>query len=364
MPVKRILEKRIGGAVAAHNPLVSIVIPVYNCAEFIRETLDSAFAQTFQDYEILLVDDGSTDDLEPVLEDRFERVIYIRQSHRGTGAARNTAIEAARGQYVALLDSDDVWFPDYLEQQIKALSEKKCDMIYADAELFGRAVRENESFMMRSPSTGAVTTESLLSFECSVITSGTLVRRAKVIEAGLFNEEPDLIGIEDFDLWFRLAKRGAVIDYQKRILLKYRLRSESLSGNGVERVRRTILLLNLLRRNHRLTSTEKEKLEHSLRLMSAALEFETGKFNLVQEKFSLARENFRAANKHFRKFKYAALNLLLIIYPRLALRLFKKMYPEEAAFLTPEASEKEKNTLYLNAENYALEKKNRVEEIN
>lgn len=361
MPVKRILEKRVGRGVVPHDPLVSIVIPAYNCTEYILETLDSAFAQTFKDYEILLIDDESTDDLKPILEDYLEGLIYIRQSHAGTGAARNTAILEARGEYIALLDSDDVWFPDYLEQQIKALSEMKCDMIYADAVLFGLTPRENESFMMRSPSNGKVTPENLLSFECNVITSGTLVRREKVIEAGLFNEEPALIGIEDFDLWFRLAKRGAVIDYQKNILLKYRLRPTSLSGNGIERVRRTILLLNLLRRNHQLTSTEVETLERSLQLTSAALEFEKGKLNLVQKKYSLARENFREANKHFRKFKYSALNWLLIVYPHLALRLFKIMYPEEVSFVTPEVPQEEKNPFFLDADNFGLKKKKRIE---
>lgn len=364
MPVERILEKRTGHGVAPHAPLVSIVIPAYNCAEFIRETLDSAFAQTFKDYELLLVDDGSTDGLQSILEDYSEKLIYLRQNHSGTGAARNTAIREARGRYVAFLDSDDIWFPDYLEQQIKALSARKCDMIYADAALFGLTPRENESFMMRSPSAGVVTTESLLSFECNVITSGTLVKRENIIEAGLFNEESALIGIEDFDLWFRLAKGGAVIDYQKKILLKYRLRPTSLSGNGIGRVRRTILILNLLREHQRLTRTENEKLELSLQLMRAALEFERGKLNLVQKKYSLARENFREANKYYQNYKYSGLNLILSIYPPLALMLFKKMYPQEVAFLKPETPEEEQKYLYLNAEYYALKDKARIEKTN
>jgi glycosyltransferase involved in cell wall biosynthesis len=356
MPIERILEKRIGAAVAPHDPLVSVVIPAYNCVEFIRETLDSALAQTFKDYEIILVDDGSTDDLEKVLEDYFTKLIYIRQSHSGTGAARNAAIMTARGRYVAFLDSDDVWFPDYLEQQTKALAEKQCDMIYANALLFGSTSRENETFMMRCPSVGEVSAESLLSFDCNVITSGTLIDREKAIEAGLFNEDRALIGIEDFDLWFRLAKRGALIEYQKNILLKYRVRPTSLSGNGIERSARTILILNLLRENHRLSPAETEKLDRSLQLTRAKLEFERGKFNLVQGNFSLARQNFRDANKHLRKFKYFVLNLLLRFYPQLALRLFKRIYPTEVAFLSFNPAEDEKEAFYGDADGYPLRK--------
>jgi glycosyltransferase involved in cell wall biosynthesis len=337
----KILEKRMGSKVPAGRPQISVILPAYNCTEFIQETLDSALAQTYQDYEIILVNDGSTDTekLESILENYFERLIYVRQKNGGPAAARNTAIELARGRYLAFLDSDDIWLPDYLETQVAAITGENADMIYSDALLFGMVQREDESYMVRCPSNGKVTTESLLSNECNVITSGTMVLREKVLEAGMFNEDPALIAIEDFDLWFRMVKLGAKIEYQKKILLKYRVRATSLSGNNIQRGARSIQNLKLLRENYELSGSESERLNKSLRLAVARLQFEIGKYHLLQEEFSLARENFREANKYYQKFKYSVLEFLLRVYPQLVLRFFKKTYPVEVAFLKPDLAD-------------------------
>src|SRR5690242_14639272 len=118
------------------NPIVSVVIPAYRAAPYISETLASVFGQTLPDFEILLVNDGSpdTDDLERAIEPYRDRIVYIEQENRGPGAARNTAISRAQGEFLAFLDSDDVWLPHYLAEQIGALrSDAGLDFIYADA---------------------------------------------------------------------------------------------------------------------------------------------------------------------------------------------------------------------------------------
>lgn len=329
----KILEKRIGANILPHAPQLSVIIPAYNCAEFIVETLNSIFSQTFRDYEVILVNDGSpdTDKLEKTLAVYFDNIIYIKQENGGTAAARNTAIENARGKFLAFLDSDDIWLPEYLKAQIDAMAAKNCDMIYADALLFGNLIGKNKTFMKDCPSNGKVTTESLITGECNVINSGTVAHRKKILAVGMFDEELPRIGIEDFDLWFRLAKSGARIEYQKKVLLKYRIHEQSLSGNLLNRLERDVTVLKLLETKYLLTASEQEKLKNRLSLVVATLQIEKGKYNLTRGNFILARENFREGNQYYKSIKYSALNLLLAISPKLILKLFIKSRPAEVA---------------------------------
>src|SRR5688500_924354 len=102
------------------QPLVSVIIPVYNGARFLRAALESVFAQTYRPIEVIVVDDGSADD-SGVIAQSFPEVRYIRQENQGVAAARNNAIEAARGEFFAFLDQDDLWTPEKLRLQIEHL---------------------------------------------------------------------------------------------------------------------------------------------------------------------------------------------------------------------------------------------------
>ena len=122
------------------NPRVSVVIPYYNTAELVGETLDSVVAQTYKDFEIILVNDDSPDTarLEAVLAAYGDKVHYIRTENRGVSAARNIGIRAARGELIALIDSDDIWMPDYLEFQVAQLdADPAADVVYPNAVIFG-----------------------------------------------------------------------------------------------------------------------------------------------------------------------------------------------------------------------------------
>ena len=337
MREEKVLEKRIGEAVS-EAPEVSVVIPAYNVAGFIADTLDSVLAQTFKDFEIILVNDGSpdTDELEKALAPYFKNIVYFKQKNSGAGAARNTAIRAARGTLLAFLDGDDIWFPEYLEAQTAALAAKNCDLIYADALLFGETRGDSETFMQLGKSEGTVTPESLIEGTCNVLTSGTVVRREVILQVDLFDEElPRTAMGEDFDLWFRLAKAGARLDYQRRVLLKYRVRPNSLSGSNVLRAERNITSLEIIREKNPLTDSENRVLEEQLEIARAELEIETGKLNLTRGNYAEARRNFRRANEYHQKFKFTALLFLLAVSPKLVVRLFKKMRPAEYSFITP-----------------------------
>ena len=109
-------------------PLVSVIIPAYNIAPYIGETLDSVFAQTFANYEVIVINDGSpdTDEFERVIEPYRERIRYISQKNGGASSARNAGLRAATGQLIAFLDGDDLWSPNYLEEQLKFIDGFDC----------------------------------------------------------------------------------------------------------------------------------------------------------------------------------------------------------------------------------------------
>lgn len=336
MSIEEIPQKKIGKKVNG-APLVSVVTPAYNAHEFIVETLESVLAQTVQNYEIIVVNDGSpdTEKLEAVLENYYENIIYIRQKNGGTASARNTAIKAARGSFLAFLDADDIWFPEYLEAQTKALAAKNLDLIYADALMFGAVRNRRETFMKKSPSRGAVKSESLIEGICNIITSGTVARREKVLACGLFDEQLPRVGMEDFDLWIRLLKSGARAEYQRRVLLKYRVSPNSLSGSNVARARRAIVALDTLERKHKLNEAEKTAMTKRRKSAVAELELETGKLDLAQENYEQATAHFERANEFYRSLKLKIIMRLLRVKPKLVLKLFKKMRPIDFSFVNP-----------------------------
>jgi hypothetical protein len=202
--------------------------------------------------------------------------------------------------------------------------------------LFGSVGKKGETFMDRGPSRGKVTAESLIKSDCNIITSGTVARREKVLQAGLFDEELPRIGMEDFDLWLRLAKNGARLDYQRKVLLKYRVRPNSLSGSNVQRAERGVKALEIIERKLDLNDAESRTLKKQKELAGAELELEKGKFHLTQENYEAARLHFHRANEYYRKIKLEVVLWLLKVYPRLALALFKKFRASDFLFINPQ----------------------------
>src|SRR5688572_28437661 len=185
---------------------VSIIIPAYNAAEFIGETLASVAAQTFTSHEVIVINDGSpdTEELERELKRYQGELQYIKQENRGAAAARNAGLRAARGELVAFLDADDRWLPSFLEEQLSFLKLSNADLVYSDALLFGESPVHGRTFMELQPSRGAVTPESLLAVDVTVLTSAVLARKQPILGVGLFDET--IKRGHDFELWLRLAK--------------------------------------------------------------------------------------------------------------------------------------------------------------
>ena len=288
-------------------PKVSIIIPAYNVAPYIGETLDSVFSQTFADYEVIVINDGSpdTEELERELARFSDRVNYVKQENRGASAARNAGLRTARGEFVAFLDADDLWLPSYLDEQIKFIRERNCDLVCADAEVFSDGSHKDETYMETlmadAPPAGDVTFIGLLSAEQSLITSGVVVRRERVFEVGFFDEA--LRNSQDFDLWLRLAWNGTRMAYQRRVLLRYRSRDNSLSGDEVNVHRRELRVLEKVEREYDLSPAKRAEVVSVIERRRAVLEFELGKLYLARGEFARARESFGKANQSGQSWK-------------------------------------------------------------
>lgn len=289
-----------GGTHLTHaDPVVSVIIPAYEAAAFIAETLDSVFAQTFSDYEVILVNDGSldTEELELALQSYADRIRYFKQENAGAAVARNQGLQAARGELIAFLDADDLWLPTYLEEQLKFLREHKCDLICADALIFGDSADAGQTYMEwlmdAAPATGEVTFLDLVSGERSLITSGVVVRRELILEVGCFDEA--LRNAQDFDLWLRLARHGARLGYHRQVLLRYRCRQNSLTGDATNSVTRELRVLNKIEESYGLTPVEIAELSPALRGRKATLHFELGKLLLTRGDVEGARVAFANA---------------------------------------------------------------------
>ncbi|MDQ3686916.1 MAG: glycosyltransferase family 2 protein [Acidobacteriota bacterium] len=290
-------------------PAVSVIIPAYNAAAFIGETLASVFAQTFTDYEVVVVNDGSPDtpELEKVIAPWRDRINYIVQENRGLSGARNTGLRHARGEFVALLDSDDLWEPNYLRMQTGLLeADPTIDVLYCDATLFGDE-RAGKKFMDASPSAGEVTLKRLISQECNVMVSVT-ARRSAIIEAGMFDES--LRSSEDFDLWLRIAHRGGRIAYHREALVRYRCRPGSLSADVVWMCQHILRVLGKVEKMQ-LDEGERAALEKQQTYYQGLLRLNEGKRLFLAGDTEGAVERLKEANEHLRRHKLAAALFML-----------------------------------------------------
>ena len=308
------------------RPMISVIIPAYNVAPYICETLDSVFTQTFTDYEVILVNDGSpdTDELEAKLEPYAGRLRYFNQENAGASAARNQGLRAAQGKFIAFLDADDLWLPNYLEEQLKFLREHHCDLVCADAMIFGDSPEAGrtymESLMETAPPVGEVMFLDLVSAERSLITSGVVTRRDLIFEVGLFDEE--LRNAQDFDLWLRLARHGAHLAYHRTVLLRYRVHSNGLTGDATNSVTRELRVLDKIEKSYNLTPVESAEFSPVIRGRKAVLQFELGKLLLARGDVAGARAAFASASNSGRNWK----TLVALWLSRLAPRLFQALY--------------------------------------
>jgi len=316
-------ERDVSGV--TKEPLVSIIIPAYKVAPFIKETLNSVFAQTFADYEAIVINDGSpdTEKLEGTLEPYRSRILYIRQDNRGAGAARNAGLRAARGRFIAFLDGDDVWLPNFLSEQVRLIqSDNGYDLVYADAVNFGDPAWAGLKSMKTNPSEGEVTFESLLAGQCCVITSAVLARRDLIMQVGLFDE--DFPNSQDFDLWLRLARDAkARITYQRKVLVRRRIYEGSLARDAVKSFNGELRVLEKVSRRADLTSRERTTLERTVAIRRTSAEVIRGKRFLLSGDFADSVRSFESANACIPSWKLRLVLWALRVAPRVTRQLYR-----------------------------------------
>ncbi len=332
MPVSESDDLRILTPAARDGvPRVSVVIPAYNVAPYIAASLSSVLAQTYRNFEVIVINDGSADALETALEPYRGQIHYIEQANLGAGPARNAGILQARGELVAFLDGDDLWRPDFLASQVAFLDAHNYDLVYADARIFGESALAGRTFMQDSPSAGEANFASLLGHRCNVITSGTVARRQALLDAGLFEWEN--VRGQDFNMWLRMAHQGARFGYQKKVLLDYRVRLDSHSGNSVQRLERNINTLQRTTCTMQLNAEEQHIRQTQLAWLENLLRIEKGKSFLLQGDFTAARTAFAQANGYRKSIRLQTIIWLLRWSPRLLLKIYRAQRAADIRFV-------------------------------
>jgi glycosyltransferase involved in cell wall biosynthesis len=224
------------------HPLVSVVIPTYNAARFLVDAIDSVLAQTYQPLEVLVVDDGSTDDTARVLEPYGGRIRYIRQTNGGPAKARNRGIREAKGELIAFLDADDQWLPEKLSKQW-ACHRAHPDAALSHTDLY-RVLQPAGERTYRHDGRERFAGNCYLEFfrNNGVTPSTVLLTRACLETVGLFDEKIRAASTEDWELWIRIARRYPLA-YLNEPLTLYRVHPTSGSQNLLRMVENTYYTL-------------------------------------------------------------------------------------------------------------------------
>ena len=302
----------------ADAPKVSVIIPAYNVAPYIAETLASVLAQTYRSWEAIVVNDGSTDtrELETALGPFRDRITYIVQENKGAGAARNAAMAVASGEWLAFVDGDDYWTPTYLERQLANLQERNLDMVWSDGLVVGDTTIAGRRLTYMGPCSGEVTLDRLILGIINIPNSGTVVRRRCVAAIGSVDES--IRRGQDFDLWVRLLNSGVRAGYHSELLLRYRIRTGNLSGDTLSQIEREMNVLRCVRDKQILPDAQTNMIERRITDLAATQAAILGKRQLAARDYTQARASFQRS---------------LRLVPTLKMRIIVRLFPVVAPLL-------------------------------
>ncbi|MCK5889574.1 MAG: glycosyltransferase family 2 protein [Methylococcales bacterium] len=215
--------------------LVSIIVPTFNRCHFLRRALHSITRQTYVDIEVIVIDDGSTDKTGEMIAEEFSNIIYIFQSNAGVSSARNKALEYAKGEWIAFLDSDDEWLPNKLDNQINLLkSNPDYKICHTEEQWVRNGVKVNQ--MKKHKKVGGWIFSECLPL-CAMSPSSIMIHHSVFTDVGVF--DPELPACEDYDLWLRITSKYPVLLIDEPQIIKYGGHEDQLSQKywGMDRYR-------------------------------------------------------------------------------------------------------------------------------
>lgn len=287
-------------------PKVSVVIPTYNRADYIEETVNSVLNQTYKDFELIVVDDGSTDNTLEILEKYKNKIKVIAQKNSERAISRNTGVKNSSGEYIAFLDSDDIWIENKLEQQVEILDSKK-DVILTNGICLRIDEKGNKTKIAKRQTTGhsGFIYEKLL-FRNSIVSPTPLIRRNAFEQTEGFKCK--YIPYEDWEMWIRLSLLGEFYFLDKP-LAYYRIHfNQSVALVKAEKIEE--VTNHLLFDSFKLTEVNEEIKNKALALTNLRYTF----WYLVSENYPLAREKIKLAFNYNPNYildpKWLGLNLL------------------------------------------------------
>lgn len=301
-------------------PKVSVIIPTYNCAEFLKNAIDSVLKQTYKDYEIIVVDDGSTDDTRHIVGQFDGNIRYFFQDNAGPAAARNAGIKNAAGKYIAFLDSDDYFFPEKLELQTAYIGRyPDMAMVFSDAcTTYTDGTRIPHYKLIQEPHWGMIFDKLFLN---NFINNSTVLLHKSYLEkTGLFDET--IRYSEDYELYLRIAKNFP-IGYIDKVLVKFdRTRQNRLTRNIEKLFESDIRILSrLIDGDSAYFSSRKYLIKERF----SRLGFDFGWRYFNQNNLIKAREQFKFSIKYNRLFAKAHLFLLFTYFNRGTITLLKNV---------------------------------------
>jgi glycosyltransferase involved in cell wall biosynthesis len=226
------------------GPLVSVIIPAYNASSWIVETIDSVLSQDYQNIEIIVIDDGSTDDTRNIINTFGNDVKYFYKNNGGQSSARNLALKYAKGKYVAFIDSDDLWETNKLSLQVELLESTGLKWVYSDGIAFDSSTKlELFKFSQKSEHYKGDILVNLFK-SCFIPMPSVIVNNEVFQKVGFFNEDNRFRNREDWEMWIRIAESYPVA-YISKELVKYRVHKNSVTGTEslIQRLNGNILVI-------------------------------------------------------------------------------------------------------------------------
>ncbi len=212
---------------------VSVIIPVYNAGKFLDRTLKSIFEQTYKNIEIVLVDDCSKDNSREIIEKyqqtHPEIVYHLQPTNQGAAVARNTALELAKGRYVAFLDSDDMWYPEKIERQLNLMKEKDAGFCFTAIEM----INNEDQVVKKKRKVKEKVNYRFLLHNTMIATSSVVIDRSKLGDFRM----PLRRGGQDYATWLMLLRDGTVAYGINQALVQYRVGNASLSSNKFKSIK-------------------------------------------------------------------------------------------------------------------------------